>query len=285
MKQPDSVAPVMPIAVQEIVATLSAQPEVTAIALGGSRCTGFADAESDYDIYVFVESEISIPLSVRRQLAERFDSAPEINNTWWGPGDEWEDHATGTAVDIIYWEAQPFARQIRDVIEGHRPSLGYSTSFWFTVAHATPLFDRNGWFADVQSLAATPYPGELRRAIVRFNYPLLRSTRSSYRHQIELASMRNDPVVVQHRATELLASVFDIVFAVNRTLHPGEKRQLAHLASIDDANLFSCCERVRNLIRSTTHPDPTAVVQNVDALCDLLDSMIDTADLSSAISG
>ena len=283
MKQPDSVAPVMPIAVQEIVATLSAQPDVTAIALGGSRSTGFADGQSDYDIYVFIESEI--PLPIRRQLAERFDSAPEINNTWWGPGDEWSDQATGTAVDIIYWEAQPFARQIRDVIEEHRPSLGYSTSFWFTVAHATPLFDRSGWFAELQRLAATPYPDELRRAIVRFNHPLLRSTRSSYRHQIELASMRNDPVGVQNRVTELLASVFDIVFALNRTLHPGEKRQLAHLASINDANLFPCCEMVRNLIRSTIDPDPTAVVQNVDAFCDLLDSIIETADLPGAQSG
>lgn len=271
MAQVDYDAPVLPNAVQEIVATLSAQPEVTAIALGGSRCTGFADTESDYDIYVFVESEI--PLSIRRQLAERFDSAPEINNTWWGPGDEWEDHATGTAVDIIYWEAEPFARQLREVVEEHRPSLGYSTSFWFTVAHATPLFDRNGWFAEVQGLVASPYPDELRRAIVRFNHPLLRSTRSSYRRQIELASLRNDPVGVQNRVTELLASVFDIVFALNRTLHPGEKRQLAHVAALGQAIPSNFDDLVRNLIRSTADSDPTAVVQNVDALCDVVDLM------------
>ena len=280
MTQADSVALLLPGAVRAIVECFSAQPQAVAIALGGSRCTGFADAESDYDIYVFVESEISISLPVRRQLAERFDAAPEINNTWWGPGDEWEDRATGTAVDIIYWEAAPFARQLRDVIEEHRPSLGYSTSFWFTVAHATPLFDRNGWFAEVQRLAASPYPDELRRAIVRFNHPLLRSTRSSYRHQIELAGMRNDPVGVQNRVTELLASVFDIVFALNRTLHPGEKRQLAHVAALGEAIPSTFDDLVRSLIRSTADPDPTSVVENnVDALCDAVDLMIRRASL------
>jgi len=77
MAQVDYDAPVLPNAVQEIVATLSAQPEVTAIALGGSRCTGFADAESDYDIYVFVESEI--PLSIPSNL--RSVSIPRPRST------------------------------------------------------------------------------------------------------------------------------------------------------------------------------------------------------------
>ncbi len=227
--------------------------------------------------YVFVESEIS--LSIRTQLAEHFDSAPEINNTWWGPGDEWEDQSTGTAVNIIYWKKDPFLRQLREVIEGHRPSLGYSTSFWFTIAHATPLFDRDGWFAEMQRLAAAPYPDELRRAIVRFNHPLLRSTRSSYRHQIELASMRNDPVGVQNRVTELLASVFDIVFAVNRTLHPGEKRQLAHVALLGEAVPSNFDGLVRSVIRSTADPNPALVVEHVDALCDAVDLMIRRASL------
>jgi len=125
----------------------------------------------------------------------------------------------------------------------------------------------------VQGLVASPYPDELRRAIVRFNHPLLRSTRSSYRRQIELASMRNDPVGVQNRVTELLASVFDIVFALNRTLHPGEKRQLAHVAALGQAIPSNFDDLVRNLIRSTADSDPTAVVQNVDALCDVVDLM------------
>ncbi len=65
-----------PDAVLAVMETLSAYPDVAAIALGGSQPTHQADAGSDYDIYVYADAEI--PLEGRRELAERFDPAPEI---------------------------------------------------------------------------------------------------------------------------------------------------------------------------------------------------------------
>ncbi|MDP9316920.1 MAG: hypothetical protein M3R24_39705 [Chloroflexota bacterium] len=46
----------------------------------------------------------------------------------------------------------------------------------------------------------------------------------SYLDQIEYAVRRKDVVSVNRRVAAFLANYFDIVFAVNRVLYPGEKR-------------------------------------------------------------
>lgn len=265
----------------KIVKALSARPEVHAVVLGGSRTAGIADPASDYDIYVYLDG--GVPLDARESLARRFDLAPEIGNTWFGPGDEWTDAATGTSVDVMYWRRDDFERQLRDVIERQRPSLGYSTSFWYTVRHSTPLYDRDGWFADLQALAARPYPDALREAIVGWNYPLLRTTHSSYRRQIELAIARDDPVSVNHRVTALLESATDIVFALHRALHPGEKRLLTHIAALDDLSRYQFEPCIRSLLGATADPSDGDLPGSIDALCDAIDTAMRDGGLGGLI--
>jgi len=262
----------LPEALNAINATFSARPEVTAIALGGSRTGATVDPWSDYDIYIFTTR--NIPHKVRRELAERFDPAPEIGNAWFGQGDEWTDRSRGVPVDLMYWDCVWFERQLRDVIEQHQPSLGYTTSVWFTARQGAPLFDRDGWLAGIQELASNSYPEELRQAIIAWNQPLLRTTRSSYRHQVELAIARNDPVSVNHRVTALLASVFDIVFASARLLHPGEKRLLDHVDRLGAPVPPRFGHLVRQLLDASADPASRGLLDAIDDLCDAVDEVV-----------
>jgi hypothetical protein len=95
------------------------------------------------------------------------------------------------------------------------------------------------------------------------NWPILRRNQSSYRWQIQLALNRGDAVSVQHRVTALLASYFDVWFAIERKAHPGEKRLLAHLP-----------EPWALLVRAVLAAQPETLLIEIDALLDRLDARL-----------
>lgn len=53
---------------------------------------------------------------------------------------------------------------------------------------------------------------------------MLRNVIPAYLHQIEKAVNRQDLLSIIHRIAAFLAIYFDIIHAINRVTHPGEKR-------------------------------------------------------------
>ena len=208
-----------------LTASFSAFSQVEAIALAGSLATDSADADSDIDLYVYTTA--LIPLSDRVALVrERGAACADLDLRFWDLGDEWYDRATGIEVDTIYWDTAWIESMIDRVLVEHQASVGYSTSHWYTIRHSLALYDPYGWFRSLQERAAVPYPEPLRQAIIARNHPLLRNVIPSYLHQIEKAIRRDDLVSINHRVAALLASYFDVLFALNRLPNPGEKRLL-----------------------------------------------------------
>jgi len=234
-------------------------PRVLAVALAGSRGAAVGDELSDFDIYVYTLGEL--PVEFRRALAS---PGAEIDNRYWEPGDEWIDGTSNSRVDVMYRSPAWIEDQLDRVLIRHEASIGYSTCFWYNILHSEALFDPRGWYAGLQARARTSYPEPLRRAIVWKNYPLLRRNQSSYRAQIDLALRRDDRMSVHHRITALLASYFDVWFALDRKPHPGEKRLLLALPP-EQAGLVSAIleARVEGLLAA------------IDALLDPLDQRLD----------
>jgi hypothetical protein len=207
---------------EQLAAALAGLPGIEAVALGGSVAVGRGDRDSDLDLYVYAHAEPA--LARREEVARRFAARPRIGDAPFEPGDEWVDTATGRRVDVTYRTPAWIEAWLDAVLVEHRASVGYSTCFWWNVRRSASLFDRAGWFARLQARAAVEYPDGLRRAVVVKNQPMLRSAQSSFLQQIELALVRGDQVSVLHRTAGLLASYFDVLFALNREPHPGEKR-------------------------------------------------------------
>jgi hypothetical protein len=144
--------------------------------------------------------------------------------------------------------------------------------------HSQILYDRNGWFRALQEAVHQPYPETLRRAIIAKNHPILRRNISSYLHQLEQAVARSDLVSINHRVAALLASYFDILFAVNRMPHPGEKR-LVEIASEKCAKVpAAMSEQVRELLRAVSQGDQR-VIERASILIDGLDDLLSAEGL------
>lgn len=259
-------------AAQRIADRFALIPEVEAVALAGSRTAQFADDRSDIDLYVYA-SEI-IPIALRGEIPGDARRS-EIGNSVWEPGDEWIDAETGIGIDVMFRTKNWIEDQLDRVLQRHEASIGYSTCFWFNIRSSRPLFDRSGWFLALQENANQPYPERLRRAIIAKNHPILRNTISSYLHQIELAQRRNDPISVNHRTAALLASYFDIMFAVNEQPHPGEKRQLEFVQVLCRKLPIGMPDQIRAVLASL--PDGP-VAERANTLLDGLDQLLRDAE-------
>jgi hypothetical protein len=261
----------------EVAAVYRRVPEVVAVAMAGSVTTQMTDDHADIDLYVYAAEPIAI--TPRAAIAARFATRREVGNDVWEPGDEWLDARTGRHLDIMYRHPRWIEDQLDRVLVRHEASVGYSTCFWHNVLHSVPLYDRDGWYHELQAAARRPYPEPLKHAILAKNHPILRQSLSSYLSQIERAVDRGDGVSVQHRVTAVLASYFDILFAVNELPHPGEKRLLP-FALTRCAKRPRCMEdRVRSLLGVPAMPTTPAVISAVSGLLDDLDALLEAEQM------
>ena len=211
----------MTVDVNVLFEEFSALEQVEAIALGGSRATGRADASSDYDVYVYLSDPVAE--ETRRGILTKYCRYMEIGNTFWEP----EDDVTlldGIDMDIIYRDMADFEKGISSVVDDYVAWNGYTTCMWHNLITSRIVYDRGGKLGQLQQKYRIPYPEQLKSNIVRKNRMLLSGMLPSFDTQIKKAAQREDLVSVNHRVTEFLASYFDIIFAWNEMTHPGEKR-------------------------------------------------------------
>jgi hypothetical protein len=258
--------------IEEITGEFAKLPEVIAVVLSGSQGSELSDDGSDLDLYVYAEHEPS--KAWRVDLARKFGERASIGNDFWEPGDEWVASRTGNVVDIMYRSPAWIEQQLDRVLLRHQASVGYSTCFVYNVLHSKTLYDRGKWFASLRAKAEQPYPEPLRRAIVAKNHPILRRTLSSYVHQIAMALGRKDHLSVNHRITALLASYFDILFAINRLFHPGEKRLVAYVLAKCPKYPMEFESQVYVLLSAIAPTGQPDVLGRVNELIDGLDALL-----------
>ncbi len=242
---------------------------VDAIVLGGSRTGLGSDAYSDYDLTVY--SQEPLDLVFRTQLADRFAEQAEVGNDYFGPGDELL-LADGTYVDIMYHSLAWAKQEVSQIWVQCQARVGYTTAFIHSLRTSRILYDREGRFALLKQQLAGPYPPALRKAIIEKNLSLLRSKlTASFFEQIEHAIQRCDVVSQVHRTTALLNSYFDVLFALNKQTHPGEKRLVSWVKESCTLIPPSFESDIQAVSQSIGQP---GLLENLTVLLDHLDELL-----------
>lgn len=208
---------------KSIIDVFSGMEEVDAIGIGGSSAAETSDSISDIDVYVFINS--NIPLEKRNEIIKPISSCYEIGCEYFGSGDEFFVDKLNKQLDVMYFDKNWFEGVVENTWIKHCPQNGYTTCFLYTLNILNIIYDKNNWLKNLKEKINTPYPQDLKENIIKRNMMLLKDKPfASYYEQIEKALNRNDLCSINHRISAFLASYFDILFAVNELLHPGEKR-------------------------------------------------------------
>lgn len=197
-------------------------PSTKSIAFGGSSVVKRDDGDSDIDIYVFVDKEI--PVEKRYSFIKKYSTEFEIGCDYFGSGDEFFVEDINKQLDIMYFKTDWMEKEYINAYRNFDAKNGYTTCFLFTLKNCKIIYDKYNWLQDLKDKLDKPYPKFLKENIIKRNMMLIKDKPfASYYEQIKKAIKRKDINSINHRIAAFMASYFDIIFANNELLHPGEK--------------------------------------------------------------
>jgi hypothetical protein len=208
--------------IAEVVGQISG---VIAVSLGGSVGSGLADADSDFDFHVFWTDPLASPTEREAHLATIADAGSIIvrpgTASW-----ELEDWfaVDGRLVELIYVAWRDVEADVASAYDRGLTDAEFTTARLHNYAHGHALHDPTGVLRATQERLNHAYPEATRDLLLRREPERLAM---ALKH-LRTAQARRDVLFAQHRRYTVQAIFFNLLFALNRLYHPGEKRLLTH---------------------------------------------------------
>lgn len=196
--------------------------EIIGITMSGSKVSNHQDDLSDINLDLYVREDLSI--EKRRQIMLKFSSKMENNRYTTDPSDYFLLDEFPIQMTVYYIDLVLLKSELNRVLEEGVAKIGYTTRVAYNFLNATIVYDRFQELTKLQSQYEGDYPNHLKENIISLNFPLLKSSISSYYHQLQQAINRQDRIVIFAVVNKFLVSYFDVLFALNKCYNPGEKR-------------------------------------------------------------
>ena len=236
---------------------------IDAIVLSGSKTSLINDEMSDYDIYIYSKEKVNI--ETRKRFAEKYASYYELGNDYFEYGDELI--INDICFDFMYRDLSFAENEIKYIWRECNSKIGYTTAFLYNIKNSKIIYDKDSKFKNLQNELNKEYPDKLKENIINKNLAVMKDKKcASFFEQIEKAIKRKDIVSVNHRVSAILSSYFDVLFALNKELHPGEKKLIKYSYKLckslpknfetDITNIINCglneniLENINNLIEN-----------------------------------
>lgn len=207
---------------QQVAEAAIGIPGVIAVSLGGSLANDLADEQSDIDLHVYWRAPLAATAERAVCLAAVADPGTIVREVGdWGL----EDHLVvgGRLAELVYVELGDLWVEVERAYGEGLAGEGFTTAVLTFAAQGRPLLDPQGELAALRARLVT-YP-EPTRARVLGSHPRLLH---AYLGQFRKAQGRHDLLFAQHRRYTIQMVFFNLLFALNRRFHPGEKRLLVH---------------------------------------------------------
>ena len=200
--------------------------DIDAIVLSGSKTSLINDEMSDYDIYIYSKEKVNI--ETRKNFIEKYSSYYELGNDYFEHGDEFI--IDDICFDFTYRDLSFAENEINYVWRECNSKIGYTTAFLYNIKNSKIIYDKDSKFQNIQNELNKEYPDKLKENIIKKNLAVMKDKKcASFFEQLEKAIKRKDIVSVNHRVSAILTSYFDILFALNKELHPGEKKLIKYV--------------------------------------------------------
>ncbi len=214
------------------------------IALGGAHAKGVADPESDLDLYVFAHR--ILPNEERDRLCQDFDSEIDTIRSWGELASE--DGAfiqggtdftfQGIKIECWFRDIDNISGIVAECQAGvvRRDLVTWTVMGFFNhcalsdLHHMIPLDDPAGILVEWQA-AVRAYPPKLRATILREHMHAAKFWPENFHYQS--AVQRQDTIYVMGIVQQVIHNLIQVIFALNKTYFPGEKKleaALGHLA-------------------------------------------------------
>ena len=217
--------------IEDYIKIMTKNNNIDSIVLSGSKTSLINDDMSDYDIYVYCKASAKSreDMDSRKEFADKYASYFEIGNDYFEHGDEMILKESGICLDFMYRDLSWIEGEMEYVWRGCNSKIGYTTAFLYNIKHSNILYDKEGKFKKFQDELNLEYPEKLKNNIIEKNFNVMYGKKiASFYEQLEKAVKRNDIVSINHRISAILSSYFDILFALNKELHVGEKKLIQY---------------------------------------------------------